>query len=70
VGYRVNDAYTTYFEMGKPNQLTRPQVKEIREINNGAPVATEIVTVKADGAYSKELDLLENDVFLLNLVKL
>lgn len=70
VGYHVNDAYTTYFEMGKPNQLTRPQVKQMREINNGEPVATEIVTVKADGAFTKELDLRENDVFLLNLVKL
>ena len=70
MGYHVNDAYTTYFEMGKPNQLTRPQVREIREINNGAPVATEIVTVKADGAFTKELDLRENDVFLLNIVKL
>lgn len=70
VGYHVNDAYTTYFEMGKPDQLTRTQVAEIKKINNGAPVATEIVNVKAGEGFTKELDLRENDVFLLNLVKL
>ena len=70
VGYGVNDAFTTYLEMGKPSQLSRPQVKEIRRINNGDPVAAEVIHVKADGIYSIEIDLRENDVFLLNLVKL
>lgn len=70
VGYYVNDAYTTYFEMGKPNQLNRQQVDEIKKINNGAPIATEIVNVKAGEGFTRELDLRENDVFMLNLVKL
>lgn len=70
VGYHVNDAYTTYFEMGKPTQLTKPQVDEIKKINNGSPVSTEIVKVKANEPFTKELNLRENDVFLLDLVKL
>jgi len=69
-GYHVNDAYTTYFEMGKPTQLTKSQVEEIKKINNGSPVSTEIVKVKANEPFTKELNLRENDVFLLNLVKL
>ncbi len=69
-GYHVNDAYTTYFEMGKPGQLTKQQVAEIKKINDGSPVSSEIVHVKADGGFSKESDLQENDVLLLNLKKL
>jgi len=70
VGYHVNDAYTTYLEMGKPNQLTNPQVNEIRKSNDGSPVSTEIVKINANEGFTKELDLRENDVLLLNLVKL
>ncbi len=70
VGYHVNDAYTTYFEMGKPTQLTKQQVEEIKKFNDGSPVSTEIVNVKAGEPFTKELDLRENDVFLLNMIKL
>jgi xylan 1,4-beta-xylosidase len=70
VGYRTNDAYTTYLDMGKPAQLTRQQVKQIKKINDGSPVSKEIVKVKAGVAFTKEMDLRENDVYLLNLVKL
>jgi xylan 1,4-beta-xylosidase len=65
----VNDAYTTYLEMGKPGQLTRQQVEEIKKINDGSPVSTEIVKVQA-GDFSKELNLRENDVYLVLLNKL
>lgn len=70
VGYHVNDAYTTYLELGKPAQLTQKQVNEIRSINNGTPVSTEIVKINSNKGFSKELDLRENDVLLLNLRKL
>ncbi len=70
VGYHVNDAYTTYLEMGKPNQLTRQEVAAIKQINDGSPVSTEIVKVQAGGGFSKELNLRENDVYLVLLNKL
>jgi len=70
VGYRSNDAYTAYYDLGMPNQLSKIQVEQIKKMNNGSPVAAEIVKVKAGTPFSKELDLRENDVFLLNLVKL
>lgn len=69
-GYRCNDAYTTYYDLGRPDQLTKQQVEQIKKINNGAPVSAEIINVKNGKAYTKELDLSENDVFLVNLVKL
>lgn len=70
VGYRSNDAYTTYYDLGRPNQLTKVQVEQIKKLNSGAPISGEIVKVKADGVFSKELPIRENDVYFLNLIKL
>ncbi len=70
VGYRSNDAYTTYLDMGKPQRLTKQQVEQIKKQNDGSPFLKEILTIKDGVPFSKELDISENDVFLLNLVRL
>jgi xylan 1,4-beta-xylosidase len=70
VGYRCNDAYTTYFDLGRPSQLTKQQVEQIKKLNSGLPVSGEIIKVKTDGVFAKELNLRENDVYFLKLVKL
>jgi xylan 1,4-beta-xylosidase len=56
--------------MGKPQQLSKQQVEQIKKQNDGSPILKEIITVKNGVAFSKELDIRENDVFFLNLVKL
>ncbi|HWB93030.1 MAG TPA: hypothetical protein VG605_14300 [Puia sp.] len=68
-GYRSNDAYSTYLSMGKPSQLDRQQVEQIREQNSGAPLSREIVSVKDGIPFVKELQLRENDVYLVKLIK-
>lgn len=70
VGYRINDAYSTYLSMGKPAQLNRQEVEQIKKQNDGSPVTREIVTVSADGSFARELEIRENDVFFLNIIKL
>ncbi|MBS0030542.1 GH39 family glycosyl hydrolase [Chitinophaga sp. 22321] len=70
VGYRSNDAYSTYLSLGKPAQLTREQVSQIKRQNDGSPVSREIITVKGKERFFKELQMHENDVFFLNLIKL
>jgi len=70
IGYRSNDAYTTYFDMGMPSQLNRHQAEQIKKQNNGDPVSTDVVTIEAGKPFAKELDIRENDVLFLNLVKL
>ena len=35
VGYRSNDAYSTYLAMGKPSQLTKQQLEQIKIQNDG-----------------------------------
>jgi xylan 1,4-beta-xylosidase len=70
VGYRSNDAYSTYLSMGKPQQLTKQQVEQIKKQNDGSPVLKEIVAIKNNTPFSKELDIHENDVYFLNLIKM
>jgi xylan 1,4-beta-xylosidase len=70
VGYRCNDAYSSYLSLGKPAQLDKLQVEQIKRQNDGAPVSKEIITLKSGIPFSKELDLRENDVYLLALTKL
>jgi xylan 1,4-beta-xylosidase len=67
VGYRVNDAYATYRDLGAPSQLTKAQVAEIKSKNNGAPIETRTVKIGSDGKFEQQLDLRENDVVLIAL---
>jgi len=69
VGYRVNDPYTTYYDMGRPNQLTKDQVKKIKEINSGSAISSETINIEIGKSFIKEFDIRENDVFLVALTK-
>jgi xylan 1,4-beta-xylosidase len=70
VGYRCNDAYTSYYDLGRPDQLNAIQVEQIKKMNNGSPISSEIIKIKAGTPFKKELDIRENDVYFLNLIKL
>jgi xylan 1,4-beta-xylosidase len=70
VGYRCNDAYTSYYDLGRPGQLTKTQVEQIKLHNSGAPISTKMIEVNAGSVFTKELEIRENDVFLLSLIKL
>src|ERR1035437_3503742 len=48
VGYRVNDAYTEYVDMGKLKQLNKQQVAELKNHNNGSPIVVEMIDIKAN----------------------
>jgi xylan 1,4-beta-xylosidase len=67
VGYRVNDAYATYMDLGSPSQLTKAQVKKIKSDNSGASIASSTVKVGPDGKFQQQFDLRENDVYLFLL---
>ena len=70
VGYHANDAYSTYLSLGRPSQLSKIQVEQIKKLNDGSPVSSEIIKIKNGTPFWKELDIRENDVFFLNLIKL
>ena len=69
IGYRVNDAYSAYHDLGSPAQLTRAQVAAINANSDGRPVERVSVTIGSDGIFHRELPQRENDVFLILLTK-
>ncbi|MEO6851370.1 MAG: glycoside hydrolase, partial [Mucilaginibacter sp.] len=66
-GYQANDAYTAYFKMGSPAQLTIAQVKTLRQLSSDAIVEKQVVKVNANGIFEKDLNLRQNDVVLVKL---
>jgi xylan 1,4-beta-xylosidase len=56
--------------MGRPNQLTKEQVQKIKELNDGSAISSEKIKVKKRVPFIKELEIRENDVFLLTMTKL
>jgi xylan 1,4-beta-xylosidase len=69
VGYRVNDAYANYRDLGSPAQLTKAQVAEIKSKNSGAPLDIRTVKIANDGQFLQQFDLRENDAVLITLAR-
>lgn len=67
VGYRQNDAFTAYIDLGSPAQLSRDQVAALKTGASGAPLEEKRIRIHKDGTYSLTLPLRENDVFLVEL---
>jgi xylan 1,4-beta-xylosidase len=57
-------------QIGSPKQLTNNQVQALSEINSGKPIVNEIVEIKEDQLFNYQLNMRENDVYFVNLVKL
>ena len=66
VGYKQNDAYTAYLQMGSPNQLTREQVKSLNALSTGSPTSETETTIKG-GQFTTTMPLRTNDIFVLIL---
>jgi xylan 1,4-beta-xylosidase len=69
IGYKQNDAFTAYYEMGLPDQLNREQVKILKSMSDGSPVSREIVEVTEKG-YKESFEVRTNDVFFVKLKKI
>jgi xylan 1,4-beta-xylosidase len=69
VGYRINDAYSTYLSMNQPHLLTRQQVDDIKQKNNGSPISVQTIKIGKSGLFTQDFKMRENDVFLINLIK-
>ena len=69
VGYQINDVYADYLRLGAPQNLTRGEVNQLAEKNDGRAVSTTKVVVSRAKPYQYEVSLLQNDVFLIVLDK-
>lgn len=62
IGYEQNDAFTAYVKMGSPNQLTKAQVENLKQLSTGAPKQQDVIQVTG-GKFSKSLPLRANDCY-------
>lgn len=69
IGYQVNDVYSDYVKMGSPETLTRAEVIELAQNNNGRPVESVTVRIRAGESFIRDIRLRENDVCLITLEK-
>ncbi|MDB5109445.1 MAG: glycoside hydrolase, partial [Mucilaginibacter sp.] len=70
VGYHVNDAYGTYFNLKSPDQLTRQQVALIKQSNDGKAISSAIVNVSGKQELFKSFPMRENDVYFVTIKKI
>jgi len=67
-GFKANDAYTSYIEMGKPKTLTADQLAKLQEQTQDKP-QTKSVKVGANGTASLQVPMRANDVVLVKIAK-
>lgn len=66
IGYKRNDAFTAYLEMGSPKQLTRAQVDALKKVSSGEPATQTVISI-SDGSFTKTMPLRTNDCVLVVL---
>jgi len=66
-GFRHNDAYTRYLEMGSPTSLTSEQLEELQGLTRDLPEMERTVEIGRDGSFSLPVTMGTNDVVLVLL---
>jgi len=66
-GFRANDAYSAYIEIGAPKELQPAQLDHLRMLTLDLPEIDRVVDVGSDGSYEFSLPMCSNDVVLLIL---
>jgi xylan 1,4-beta-xylosidase len=65
-GFRQNDAYSTYLDMGRPAKLTDTQLRKLQDLTADAPAISSL-QVKAGKPYELILPMREQDVVMVEL---
>ncbi len=68
-GYRANDPYSAYLDMGAPKELTPVQLEQLNLLTRDLPEVDRYVHIGKDGSYSMSLPMRSNDVVLVTLEK-
>ncbi len=69
-GFRANDAYSAYIEMGTPKQLTPSQLDQLNSLTRDLPETDRVVRVGKSGSYQLSLPMRSNDAVLVTLEKI
>lgn len=66
-GYRANDAYSAYIEMGLPKDLTDAQLARLRQMTRDRPEMERVISVGDKGTFDLVLPMNSNDIVLVTL---
>ena len=66
-GFRANDAYSAYIDMGLPRDLKPAQLDELNKLTSDLPETDHVVHVGDNGSYEFPLVMHSNDVVLITL---
>jgi xylan 1,4-beta-xylosidase len=66
-GYRANDVFTGYLDMGLPSQLTPAQVEILRKQSNGDPETVETIQIEAGKPFTRTFSMRQNDVYFVKI---
>jgi xylan 1,4-beta-xylosidase len=66
-GYRANDAYTAYIEMGSPKELTKSEVSKLNNLTQDLSETDQAVESTPDGTIKISVPMKSNDIVLIKL---
>lgn len=66
-GFRANDAYSAYLEMGAPTTLTATQLAYLEKLTRDLPVIERDLRSDSDGTLDCAIPMNSNDVVLVKL---
>jgi len=66
-GYRTNDAYSAYIEMGAPKTLSPAQLQSLQDLTRDQPEKARVVTVGRSGEAQVDFAMHSNDIVLVTL---
>jgi xylan 1,4-beta-xylosidase len=69
-GYRVDDVFTSYLDLGLPSQLTRGQVEILREHSNGDPKSVETIQIETGMPFVRTFSMRQNDAYFVKILPL
>jgi xylan 1,4-beta-xylosidase len=67
-GFRANDAYSAYIEMGAPKDLDPVQLAKLNALTADRPEDDKTVRSGKDGSLEVNLPMRSNDIVLVTLV--
>jgi xylan 1,4-beta-xylosidase len=69
-GFRANDAYSAYIDMGAPKDLTPAQLEQLRLLTRDLPEIDRVVRVAEGGSQTFSIPMRSNDVVLVTLERI
>jgi xylan 1,4-beta-xylosidase len=66
-GFRANDAYSAYLEMGSPKALSAEQLETLQGLTRDVPEKSDVVSAGEDGSVEIEVPMRSNDIVLVKM---